>query len=116
MGGEDDLADEVLTHLKALSHNLILAENLHHEVSQFREDTKEKIQDIRDTLKEMRGDFKDMHNQFDGMNITLVEFKKEMEPIIEFKQKVQQQIIRYSALAFVGLLFGVMGMNELGLA
>ena len=116
MSGEDDLAEEVLLHLKALSHNLILAENLHNEVSQFRKDTNEKIGDVKDALHEMRGDMKEMHSQFDVMDRTLLEFKNEMQPIIDFKQKVQQQIIRYSALAFVGLLFSMVGMNRMGLS
>lgn len=116
MSGEDDLAVEVLLHLKSLSNNLLLAENLHHEVSQFRKDTNEKITDIKDAIHEMRKDMKEMHSQFDVMDRTLLEFKNEMQPIIDFKQKIQQQIIRYSALAFMGLLFSMIGMNRMGVA
>ena len=116
MSGEDGLAEEVLLHLRALSHNLILAENLHHEVSQFRKDTTERIADVKGVIHELRGDMKEMHNQFDIMDRTLLEFKNEMQPIIDFKQKVQQQIIRYSALAFMGLLFSMVGMNRMGLS
>tara|TARA_R110002020_G_scaffold161643_4_gene346937 strand:- start:2319 stop:2666 length:348 start_codon:yes stop_codon:yes gene_type:complete len=114
MTKEEALTQEVLEHLKDLSKNLIIAENRHHELSLFREDNNARIVEMKDDIKELRLDFKEMHKDFDTIEKTLLEFKNEMKPIIEFKNKVQQQIIRYSSMAFVCLMAANVGMNQFG--
>jgi hypothetical protein len=43
-------------------------------------------------------------------------FKLEMEPIIELKRTIQKQVMRYTSLAFLALMGMVLGINEVGLA
>ena len=69
---------------------------------------------MKEDIKELRRDFKEMHKDFDTIEKTLLEFKNEMKPIIEFKNKVQQQIIRYSSMAFLCLMATTVGMNQFG--
>ena len=116
MPSEEDAVSEILLQLKLLSNNIVMSENIHEELGLLRADNNDKISDLKGNLKEMRMDIKELHNQYDKMNITLVEFKKEMEPIIEFKQRIQQQIIKYSALAFLGLFATTLGLNQLGIS
>ena len=115
MAKERDVAEEVLCHLESLSKNLIIAENIHQELSLFRQDTNSKIIEMKEDFKELRGDFKEMHKNIDGMEKTLIEFKNEMKPIIDFKNHIQQQIIKYSSMAFLGLLATTIGMSRIGI-
>ena len=116
MVDKNDTGQEILFQLKMLSNNIMISESLHDELGMFRQDTHERINEIKDTLKEVRADLKAMHKDFDSIDKTLIAFKGEMQPIIEFKQKVQQQIIRYSTLAFFALFTTTIGLNHIGLS
>ena len=49
------------------------------------------------------------------MLLEILELKNEIEPIIEIKDHVQKQILRYSAFAFGALLMALIGINEMGI-
>ena len=116
MSEGDDIGVQVLRHLELLSNKIIISENLHSELSQFRIENNEKIGDLKESLKEVRSDVRELHKQYDDIDRTLVEFKGEMKPIIDFKKQVQQQIIRYSAVAFAALMLTTMGLNQAGIS
>ncbi len=94
----------------------LVSESLHDELGIFRNDTNDKILEIKDTLKELKQDLKITNQKQEAIDKTLIEFKNEMKPIIQFKDKVQQQIIRYSTLAFLALFTTTVGMNQIGLS
>ena len=113
---DDPLADEVLDYLRSLSKNLITSEVIHEELTNFRresrEDKKEIIYDIREQGKEIDSlqiEVLNLKNEFSN-------FKLEMAPIIELRQTIQKQVMRYSSLAFVALMGMVLGINQVGLS
>ena len=114
MAEGDKVAEQVLNHLEELSKNLIFAESIHNELALFREDNNQRIIEMKDDIKELRADFKEMHSDFDEMEKTLLEFKNEMKPIIEFKNKVQKEIVRYASMTFMVLMATTVGMNQIG--
>ena len=114
MSNGDKVAEQVLNHLEDLSKSLIFAESIHNELTLFREDNNQRIIEMKDDIKELRADFKEMHGDLDEMEKTLLEFKNEMKPIIEFKNKVQKEIVRYASMTFMLLMATTVGMNQLG--
>ncbi len=115
MRNSKDAMEEILAHLKLLSNNVLLSESIHEELSLFRIDTNEKIQDLKESIKEITQDFKIQHKDFDSLEREILELKNEIEPIIEIKDHVQKQILRYSAFAFGALLMALIGINEMGI-
>ena len=116
MRDSEEVGLQVLRHLEQLTNKIVITENLHSELSQFRLEHNEKIGDLKESLKEVRADVKELHQQYDVIDRTLVEFKGEMKPIIDFKQQVQQQIIKYSTVAFAALILTTMGLNQAGIS
>ncbi len=114
MRNSKDAMEEILEQLKLLSNNVLISESIHEELSLFRTDTKEKIQELKESMKEINQDFKVQHRDFDSLEKEILNLKNEIEPLIEIKEYVQKQILRYSAFAVGVLLMALIGINEMG--
>ena len=113
---EDDMANEVLGYLRELSNNLITSEIIHEELSQFRvearEDRKEIISDLREQSKEIDG----LQIEIINLKHEIANFKVEVEPIIQLKETIQKQVIKYTSIAFVAIMGAILGINQVGLS
>ena len=115
MRNSKDAMEEILEQLKLLSNNVLISESIHEELSLFRADTNEKIQELKESMKEITQDFKLQHKDFDSLERKILDLTNEIEPIIEIKDHIQKQILRYSAFAFGALLMALVGINEMGI-
>ena len=113
---EDEMANEVLGYLRELSKNLITSEIIHEEISQFRAEA-------REDQKEIIADLKEQSKEIDGIQIEIINlkheianFKVEVEPIIQLKETIQKQVIKYTSIAFVAIMGDILVINQLCLS
>jgi len=119
MPSEDiDSVNEILNNLKEISNQLNVDANMADTFKAFREeyylrnsevredlrDLKSELSNQKDGLDEIQKDVQDMKESFSG-------FKVEIQPLIEFKQMVSKQVIKYSSVAFITLVAMTLGIN-----
>ncbi len=96
--------EEILQQLRTISGSVVSSEYLKTELGHLKENTDIKVSDLKEDITELKQDFRIMHGDFSKLENSLIEFKNEMAPIIDFKKQVQSQIIKLSAVAFTTLV------------
>lgn len=112
MANDNRELQEVLEQLKIITANVVSSEYLKSELSHLKENTDIKVSDLREDIREIKVEIKEIHEDFENINTTISEFKMEMAPIIDFKKRVQSQIIKISSLAFLSLMALNLGMGS----
>ena len=107
MPSTDADMQEIILQLKRISDSVISSEYLTSELDHLRENTDLKIDDLKEDILELKGEVKEVHKEFIKLDDTLKDFQRDMAPIIEFKQKIQSQVIKLMAVTFVAM----MGLN-----
>mgnify|MGYP001196136230 FL=1 len=107
MSSEERDIQEILLHLKNISNNLISSEMVHNEMKIFKDVFNEK-------QIELKGEVKDLSDKVNEIDRNLLDFKRDMSPILEIKNHIQGQLIRYSSIAFTILLAATVGINNMG--
>jgi archaellum component FlaC len=119
MSSEDiSSIDEILNHLKDISNQLNIDANMSDTFKAFKEEYYLRNSEVREDLRDLKYDF---NKQKDGIDIIQKDvqemkesfsgFKVEIQPLIEFKQMVSKQVIKYSSVAFFTLVAMTLGIN-----
>jgi len=118
MSASDEALSEVLTHLENIGNKLAEEDVFREEFTNFRNDYYERHNDLREAVRDLKSDFKDQKEDINELqdDVHMVKDKLnrleiQLEPVIEFKKMIQQQVIRYSSIGFVVLLGLTMGIN-----
>jgi len=104
--------EEILQQLRTISGSVVSSEYLKTELGHLKENTDIKVSDLKEDITELKQDFRIMHGDFSKLENSLIEFKNEMAPIIDFKKQVQSQIIKLSAVAFTTLVALSVGLGQ----
>lgn len=104
--------EEILQQLRTISGSVVSSEYLKTELGHLKENTDIKVSDLKEDITELKQDFRSMHGDFSKLETSLIEFKNEMAPIIDFKKQVQSQIIKLSAVAFTTLVALSVGLGQ----
>ena len=119
MPSEDiDSIDEILTHLKDISNQLNVDANMTDTFKAFREEyylrnseVREDLRDLKSELSNQKDDLGEIQKDVQEMKESFSGFKVEIQPLIEFKQMVSKQVIKYSSVAFFTLVAMTLGIN-----
>ncbi len=118
MSATDEALDEVLIQLYDIGNKLAEDNIFREEFTNFRSDYSERHTDLREAIRDLKGDFKsqkedigDMQDDVHVVRDKLNRLEIQLEPVIEFKKMIQQQVIKYSSIGFVVLLSLTMGIN-----
>jgi len=104
--------EDILQQLRTISGSVVSSEYLKTELGHLKENTDIKVSDLKEDITELKQDFRIMHGDFSKLETSLIEFKNEMAPIIDFKKQVQSQIIKLSAVAFTTLVALSVGLGQ----
>jgi len=112
MPNSESPLEDILQQLKTISGSVVSSEYLKTELGHLKENTDIKVSDLKEDITELKQDFRMMHGDFSKLENSLMEFKSEMAPIIDFKKQVQSQIIKLSAVAFTTLVALSVGLGQ----
>ena len=121
MSSEDSSAVEQILHqLQDISIRLNNESNLSDKFSIFKEEyyirnseVREDLRDLKKDLIHQKTDLMGIQKDVQDMNDSFSKFKIEIQPIIEFKQMVSKQVMKYSSVAFFTMMTITLGMNGL---
>ena len=103
MGPEDSNAvEQILQQLQEISIQLNNDSNLTDTFGNFKEEYYIRNSEVREDLRDLKAD---LNNQ--KTDLTEVE----IQPIIEFKQMVSKQVMKYSSVAFFTVVALTLGIN-----
>ena len=117
MGPEDSNAvEQILQQLQEISIQLNNDSNLTDTFGNFKEEYYIRNSEVREDLRDLKADLnnqadlteiqKDVQEMKEGFS----KFKVEIQPIIEFKQMVSKQVMKYSSVAFFTVVALTLGM------
>jgi hypothetical protein len=121
MSSEDNSAVEQILHqLQEISIRLNSESNLSDTFGIFKEEyyirnseVREDLRDLKKDLIHQKTDLMGIQKDVQDMNDSFSKFKIEIQPIIEFKQMVSRQVMKYSSVAFFTMMTITLGMNGL---
>jgi DNA repair ATPase RecN len=119
MGSEDNGAVEQILHqLQEISLKLNTESNLSDTFGTFKEEyyiknseVREDLRDLKKDLIHQKTDLTEIQKDVQEMNESFSKFKIEIQPIIEFKQMVSKQVMKYSSVAFFTMVTLTLGIN-----
>tara|TARA_R110000851_G_scaffold149393_1_gene289902 strand:+ start:1097 stop:1465 length:369 start_codon:yes stop_codon:yes gene_type:complete len=118
MPSTDDTLGQVLTHLSDIGNKLAEEDVFREDFTNFRNDYYERHTDLREAIRDLKGDIKIQKDDINGVQHDVQKVRDklnrleiQLEPVIEFKKMIQQQVIKYSSIGFVVLLSLTMGIN-----
>jgi hypothetical protein len=117
-----DSIDEILTHLKEISNQLNVDATISDNFKLFREEyylrnseVREDLRDLKSELNQQKKGLNVIQNDVQEMKESFSGFKVEIQPLIEFKQMVSKQVIKYSSVAFFTLVAMTLGLNGIAI-
>lgn len=119
MPSEDiDSINEILNHLKDISNQLNVDANMSDNFKIFRDEYYLRHTEVREDLRDLKSELSNQKDNLEGiqkdvqeMKESFSKFKVEIQPLIEFKQMVSKQVIKYSSVAFLTLVAMTFGIN-----
>jgi chromosome segregation ATPase len=122
MATSPESIEEILGELKSLNASLSTDNNQHYtDFTQFKMEYFERNEDMRESLRDIKGDVRSQSQDIDGLQTDIGELKEEFKrmkfdlaPIIELKQYIQGQVIRYSSVGFLFVLGATLGLSNFG--
>ena len=119
MGPEDSNAvEQILQQLQEISIQLNNDSNLTDTFGNFKEEyyirnseVREDLRDLKADLNNQKTDLTEIQKDVQEMKEGFSKFKVEIQPIIEFKQLVSKQVMKYSSVAFFTVVALTLGMN-----
>mgnify|MGYP003147207833 FL=1 len=112
--------NSILEELKNLNHNLVSETGFRDDFVNYKMQENERHEDIRDTLRGLKSDLRYQTEDIDKLKEDVGELKQDfrsmkvdLEPIMELKNFVRSQVIRYSSV-MMALVFGaVLGIGQM---
>jgi len=115
----DSSIQEILGELKSLNTSLVNDGKHYQDFTQFKVDYFERNEDMRDSLRDIKGNVRTQSKDIDNLKSDVVELKNEFKelkydlaPILELKQYIQEQVIRYSSVGFFIVLAATFGFTQ----
>ena len=115
---DENTIGEILTHLQNISNKLSEEDSFKETFQTFRSEYDARNQDVREALRDLKNDFKYQKEDMTELQ-TDVQFVKDklnrleiqLEPVLEFKKMIQQQVMKYSSIGLLVLMSLTMGLN-----
>jgi|TARA_X000001036_G_C20059535_1_gene554398 DNA repair ATPase RecN len=119
MSSENNPAvEQILLQLQEISTQLNNESNLSDTFGNFKEEyyvrnseVREDLRDLKVDLNNQKSDLNEIQKDVQEMKEGFSKFKIEIQPIIEFKQMVSKQVMKYSSVAFFTMVALTLGMN-----
>lgn len=113
-----DAVEQILHQLQEISTQLNTESNLSDTFGNFKEEyyirnseVREDLRDLKKDLNHQKTDLTEIQKDVQEMKEGFSKFKVEIQPIIEFKQMVSKQVMKYSSVAFFTVVALTLGIN-----
>tara|TARA_Y100000389_G_scaffold62597_1_gene58699 strand:- start:49314 stop:49679 length:366 start_codon:yes stop_codon:yes gene_type:complete len=117
MADENNIG-EIMIHLQNISQKLSEDDTFKETFHNFRNEYSERNQDVREALRDIKDDFKyqkedmtELHTDVQLVKDKLNRLEIQLEPVLEFKKMIQQQVMKYSSIGLLVLMSLTMGLN-----